>query len=326
MSVNEKKLFAAIEKQYNWKLKEVTILTGGLMHKMYHLKTNQGDYALKVLNQFVMQRKSAMDNYRRAEKLECLLEKNNIPILPALSFNGKKMQEINGVYFYLFDYYPGRALKHNEIKEVHCLQIGKVLAKIHNIDKLKTIKFSQINIDWDFYLTRLKQADQLLYKLLKDNYSLIIESQNNSNLAKSKLPKMATICHNDMDCKNVLWNNQDYRIIDLECLNYNHPFIELFELALCYSGYEKCQIDFNLFNTFIKGYVLAGGKLPTDWNVLYDCNNRLEWLEYNLKRVLGIDCGKDEKEIGVKQSIKTIKLIIYYDKMQKEILENCHKF
>ena len=47
--------------------------------------------------------------------------------------------------------------------------------------------------------------------------------------------------------------------------------------------------------------------MPVDWEILYDFNNsRLEWLEYNIKRVLGIDCGDDEKEIGIEQVEKTV--------------------
>lgn len=65
-----------------------------------------------------------------------------------------------------------------------------------------------------------------------------------------------------MDCKNVLWNGNDYRIIDLECLSYNNPFKELFELALCWSGYEDCKIDFQLFQAFCKDIKMPVGKCP----------------------------------------------------------------
>ena len=70
-----------------------------------------------------MQRKTAMANFIRAEQIESKLEQKNIPILPALSFNGRKMQEIDGEYFYLFDYFPGKALKSNEITADHCKEM-----------------------------------------------------------------------------------------------------------------------------------------------------------------------------------------------------------
>lgn len=58
--------------------------------------------------------------------------------------------------------------------------------------------------------------------------------------------------------------------------------------------------------------------------MLYDCNNGiLEWLEYNVKRVLGIDCVDDEKEIGIEQVEETVQHIIFYAEMKKQILEHC---
>ena len=68
-------IFTRIEQKYNWKMKVPPIrLTGGFMHKMYKLETEQGIYALKLLNKFVMQRETAMENYAAAERLE------NIPV------------------------------------------------------------------------------------------------------------------------------------------------------------------------------------------------------------------------------------------------------
>lgn len=319
-------IFAKIEKKYNLKLKEAPIrLNGGFMHKMYKLETEQGTYALKLLNKFVMQRETAMENYVMAEQLELLLEQNQIPILPALTFDGRKMQEIDNEYFYLFNYYDGKPLKDKDITEYHCTEMGKALAEIHNIDRrIYKEDFKEMSIDWRFYLAEMKKTNVRLYEMLKDNYTLIVESQNKGNRARKKLPNVLSICHNDMDCKNVLWNGDDYRIIDLECLSYNNPLMELFELALCWSGYESCNIDFRLFHAFLQGYVNSGGELPTDWETLYDCNNgRLEWLEYNIKRVLGIDCGEDEKEIGSKQVGETIKHIMYYSKVKEQILTHC---
>lgn len=219
----------------------------------------------------------------------------------------------------------GNPLKKDEITEYHCREMGKVLAKIHSIDKrVENENFFEMSIDWESYLTEMKKVDVRLYTILNDAFSIIIDSQNRSNLARKKLPQIVSICHNDMDCKNVLWNGNDYRIIDLECLSYNNPFMELFELALCWSGYENYQIDFQMFQAFLQGYKNEGGELPTDWKTLYDCNNgRLEWLEYNIKRVLGINCGEDEKEIGIEQVEETVQHIVYYSKIEKQILEHC---
>lgn len=126
-----------LERKYNMKLNQPPLrLSGGLMHKMYKLETDQGIYTLKLLNPFIMQRKDAMENYREAERLESILEQKNIPILPALSVNGNKMQEMEEFYFYLFPYYRGTVLKNCEVTEEHCRKIGKILARIHSIEMM----------------------------------------------------------------------------------------------------------------------------------------------------------------------------------------------
>lgn len=319
-------IFKAIDIKYNLGiLEEPLVLSGGFIHKMYQVTTKQRKYAIKLLNPYIMKRSDAMMNYANAERLERLLEAKHLPILPALSFGGKKMQELNGQYFYLFEFYDGKPLARKNIRPYHCRKMGEALANIHCLDlKASDEKYSEMKIDWEFYLAEVKKVNQEIYGLLKDNINLIIESQHHGNEAKKKLPKISAICHNDMDPKNVLWKNQAYRIIDLECLAYSQPMLELFEMALCWSGYAECQIDFQLFEAFLQGYIEANGSIPTDWQVLYDCNNnRLEWLEYNLKRVLGIDCTEDERELGIAQVKATLKQIVYYAKMQEEILKCC---
>lgn len=90
---------------------EPTQLKGDFMHKMFSLFTTKGKYAIKLLTPYVMKRDTVFENYRIAEELEAKLEQTDIPMLPALIFNGKKMQEIDGQYFYLFNFYEGRSLK-----------------------------------------------------------------------------------------------------------------------------------------------------------------------------------------------------------------------
>lgn len=314
-----------------------TRLTGGFMHKMYSLFTTKGKYAVKLLNPFIMQRETAMSNYRTAESFEAVLEQTDLPILPALAFNGKKMQCMDGQYFYLYDWYEGKALKSEEITREHCEKIGGILAKIHGLKLPQIITDGQksgadsfeekyereeLHIDWDGYIEKLSEKNPELSALLRENRALLYESQDKGNEAIKKLPATVAICHNDMDSKNVLWNGEECRIIDLECLSYNSPLMELYELALCWSGYEVCNIDFSLFQSFIRAYENAGGTLPKDWETVYYCNNgRLEWLEYNVKRALGIECSEEEIALGTEQVKETIAHVIYYHEAKKDILE-----
>lgn len=299
-----------------------TALTGGFLHKMYSMFTESGKYAVKLLNPYIMQRDTAMENYRIAEELERRLELGGIPILPALTFDGTKMQEMDGQYFYLFDWYDGKALKSEEIRASHCETVGGLLARIHGLDRREeTCEREDMLIDWDSYISRLAEKNGELYRLMKDSRTLLYECQAARNEAVKKLPPIVSICHNDMDSKNVLWNGLDCRIIDLECLSYSSPVMETYELALCWSGYEICSIDFKLFERFIGAYKRAGGRLEVDAETLYECNHgRLEWLEYNVKRALGIECSEEEIEVGVSEVRDTMTHVVYYHDVKKDII------
>jgi len=51
-----------------------------------------------------------------------------------LNFNNNKMQEIDGQFFYVYEWYCGLVLTSKNIKKSNCEIIGNVLADIHNID------------------------------------------------------------------------------------------------------------------------------------------------------------------------------------------------
>ena len=71
----------------------VVPVSGGFMHRMFRAETGEKAYAVKHLNPEIMKRPGVMENYRRAEKLEQILEDAGIPVVPALMLNGRKMQE-----------------------------------------------------------------------------------------------------------------------------------------------------------------------------------------------------------------------------------------
>lgn len=301
-------------------------VTGGLMHKMFKMVTDKGRYIVKLLNPNIMKRPTAMGNYKIADDIEEILKQNNIPAVYALIYNGSKMQELNGQYYYVFEWYDGRSLKDDEIKSFHCQRIGEALAKIHNIDlKNESFERNEIHIDWQTYVRLAKDMNSPVYDIIKDNVDLFNYSMTKGNAAIKKIPPVKSICHNDMDSKNVLWLDDEFKLIDLECLGYSNPYLELLELALCWSGYESCNINFSLFNAFFKAY-FENTNLDTDidWEVMYYSNyGRLEWLEYNIKRALMLECDTaEEQQLGIREVKETVEHIIYYDKIKNDILKN----
>ena len=50
-------------KKYLGNIKIIIKLTGGLMHQMFKVETDNGTYCVKVLNKEVMSRSEAYDNF-----------------------------------------------------------------------------------------------------------------------------------------------------------------------------------------------------------------------------------------------------------------------
>lgn len=286
---------------------EPTRLTGGLMHKMYRVATASGFYAVKCLNPHVMARPTATANFAAAEELERQLEQTDLPLLPALTIGGRKMQEVDGDFFYVFPYFEGKALTDESITPTHCAIVGRLLANLHAVKNIHApVEKEILTFDFD------------TFDLLEEDKTLLWEMQAAANAAT--LPPRLTICHNDMDPKNLLWNGMDCRIIDLECLNYGSPYLELLETALCWAGYECGEVDVDRFAAFVGAYAKAGGNLAADWAAVYAANaGRLAWLHYNLLRADGSE-GEENRELGKAEIEKTLACIRGYAKTQEIIV------
>lgn len=308
------------------KITSLDRVSGGLTHKMYKVFTDKGRYVVKLLNPNIMKRETAIANFNRADELEEVLRQNHISAVYSIAFHGKKLQKIGDQYFYVYEWYDGKTLKDSEIKEENCQLIGEGLAQIHNIDLIYgQEELEEKNIDWNFYINLAKEKKSPIYEILLEKIDILNDSMYKGNEAIHKLPKVKAICHNDMDPKNVMWIDSEFKLIDLECLTYKNPYLELYELALCWSGCDRCKIDFSRFNVFFESY-FANSRLDrnVNWEDLYYANNgRLEWLEFNIKRSLMIECDtKEEQELGISEVKETMKYIVYYDKIKNDILHH----
>ena len=120
--------------------------------------------------------------------------------------------------------------------------------------------------------------------------------------AVCRLPPREALCHNDMDPKNVLWQGDEFRVIDLECLGYADPRQELLDLAISWAG---AAVEESRFKAFLLGYGEAGGYFGADAALVYDSRrNYIDWLAYNARRALAAD--PEERRIAREQVRMTI--------------------
>lgn len=258
---------------------EPAAVSGGLLHRMFKLETDTGCYAVKLLNPEIMARPDAPGNYRRAEELEALLESRGLPVLAAITVDGEKMLRLSdGQYAYVFPWYEGRVIRGRAVTPWHAATIGATLAGIHGVARRERIAAPEpLTVYWDALLPACPE--------LLPHRDLLVSLTDRSNEAQLRLPAVETICHNDLDTKNVLWQGDTLRVIDLETLGWSCPFAELADVALYWSGVDERHIDPARFRALTEAYRAAGGELPSDWDTLLDSSQVwLGWLAWVLEQ------------------------------------------
>ena len=305
----------------------VVPVSGGFMHRMYKVCTENHTYAVKHLNPEIMKRPTAMENYKKAERLEAVLEAEGIPIVPALVFDGKKMQELQGNYFYIFDWHNGSITDWNNITPEQCWKSGNIQGRIHAIETGLAVvneptSLELSTIDWDGYIAQAAECKEV-ESLLKENLPLLENAQTELNKACKSLPNITTIIDEDMDPKNVMWKNGEPVVIDLECLDYGNPVSSAIQLSLQWAGITLCNYDAEKQKAFFQGYLAAYDNGFRDYKSVFGLTYTwIEWLEYNIQRALGASQDKAEQEMGVSEVKNTINRIKYIHQMEDKIKSN----
>ena len=268
-----------------------------------------------------MGREEAYENFARAEKIEGIIEKEGIPIVPSLSIHGKKMQNIEGHYFYIFNWKEGHITDWYDISNRECHMAGNILGRIHAIEprNVSHRKPEISKINWHGYLTKAIEQMSEIAPLLADNEEMLMYAEEEMNNARTCLPDILCLSDEDMDPKNIMWDNGNPWVIDLECLDYGNPVSHALQLALQWSGITTCDIDIEKMVSYFEGYLEAydnGYRAYSDvFGLTYTW---VEWLEYNIRRALGECIDEAEKVMGVTEVNHTINRIKYiYDNERK---------
>ncbi|WP_438350628.1 phosphotransferase [Paenibacillus sp. FA6] len=295
---------------------------GGFLHRMYLLKTDKDQYAVKALNPQIMQRKTAMNNYIFSEKVANMAYENGINALPAMVSNGSSMHEVDGQYYLLFPWVQGKTLPSGSIDIECCKMMGEILAKIHKIDFSQLMmdkqdeKLDTLSVDWNDYAHKGKHDGLEWSSLLLDNLDKFYHWEGLANSSGESLMNNSVISHRDLDQKNVLWDENHLPIIiDWEAAGTTNPTQELIDVALNWSGFEEGNVSKDAFSTLIRSYRNHGGEFSDhlDDVLNYGFSGKLAWLAYNIRRSLRLECTDDtEQELGTSEVIKTIQAIHNY--------------
>ena len=309
-------------------LSEPKQVSGGLLHKMYHVVTNLGEYAVKVLNPEVMQRPEAMQNMIHSEKIADKL-KDRVTLIVAIDFDGDKVIELGGNYFMVFEWQEGKSVFAPDITTEHCAQIGKILGRIHVADI--TVPGVEKNVesrnlyDWESLLKKAKEQNAEYYNVLSENLQNLVKWDKCVLESRQEICKEQVISHRDLDPKNVMWQEGNPYVIDWESAGYVNPYQELIEVLNYWIIGEDGRYNKKKFDALIQSYGVRKDIMHVNWKAVLNSSfeGMLGWLEYNLKRALGLigfqEDNSADREEGANQVIGTIKELKNFEAQSKKL-------
>lgn len=301
-------------------------ISGGLMHKLYKVRTETNVYALKWLNPSVMQRSGVVENMIQSERIASTFS-SYLPVVAALNFEGQNVLQFNDMYFMVFLWMEGTSIYPPFISEKECYEIGNALGKIHHlrisIPEVKKEEVNSFDYNWQLYYEEgiEQQATWVdLYASVIDQLITWTKQVNEANVA---LSNDMVLSHRDLDPKNVMWNQETPYFIDWEAAGYTNPYQELLEVLNYWTEDGNGELDKDKFYTLLNAYRKYMNTATVDWACVLDSGHAgmLGWLEYNVKRALGIESkDEDERKLGEEQVIGTIAALEHYNK-QKTIIQ-----
>ena len=140
------------------------------------------------------------------------------------------------------------------------------------------------------------------------------------NRAREALPAVTCITDGDMDPKNVMWDGDAPAVIDLECLAYGNPVSDALQLSLQWAGCTVCDLDFDRLKAFFDGYHEAFDCGFSTYDAVFGlAYTWIEWLVYNILRVLGPCADEAERRTGIAEVESTVARIRYLSENEAEI-------
>lgn len=297
-------------------------LSGGLLHRMFCVLSEEGKFALKALNPQIMLRPAAINNTKNAEKIAAIAA-NYIPAVYAKTFCQEMIQSIDGQLYLIYDFVEGSCIQINEIKRIHCELMGNILAELHGLDFSaieieNALSIDDSVIDWSDYYQKGLASNAVWLPMLKVNLTQLSNWNAKAVHSAAKLSADNIISHRDLDAKNVMWHNNRPIIIDWESAGYINPMCDFVDTALYWAKNAAGRLNEEHLSAFAKAYMKKKPSLQIDCASALDYGflGKLAWLEYNLKRSLGIESSdKQDQQIGTDQVIKTLVDINQYSQM-----------
>ncbi|HFC9170714.1 TPA: aminoglycoside phosphotransferase family protein, partial [Legionella pneumophila] len=243
---------------------------GGLLHKMWYLKCNGSQFAVKQLNKRLQLTEEVKSQYELTEEIAFQFSQCTIPAVHALKLENNYLILSEDEAFLVYPWITAKTLDKDAISEMHALKIATLLAKIHrinlNVPQLSAQEFDIHPNEKISVLIDQSASKNLVFKeQLKSNQRVIIELNDIYQKAIPILQSSSVVSHGDLDQKNVLWDKNDTPfLIDWESARKLNPTYEIVNCALDWSGITTPLFNKTLFIKMLKTYASSGITINQD--------------------------------------------------------------
>ena len=171
-------------------------------------------------------------------------------------------------------------------------------------------------------MEKAKTCNSEVISVLQENIADIMRWDRDAVTGLHEASQNQVISHRDLDPKNVMWKNDAPYIIDWEAAGYVNPFQELIEVLNYWISDETGKYGKAKFDALMQAYTENNNINNVNWDVILSCSfdGMLGWLEYNLKRALGMEgSGINDQEEGIQQTQGTIYELKKYENQIEQL-------
>ncbi|QLH43015.1 MAG: phosphotransferase [Coxiellaceae bacterium] len=292
-------------------------IIGGLLHEVWQVVSDQGRYAVKILNSQEMTPIS-FSQIIAAERIAAQAASGGVTTPIALKGETGVIGQIEDIYFEVWPWVSGNLTLPGKLLLSQADAIGSLVAKIHRLH-LNAADFPMPQwggvaaAEWAQWLAA---AEMMQPEWLLQLQQLLPSLQHWDKMAQAALSVLNNnellISHRDIDCKNVIWSTVDTPVlIDWEYAGYTNPGMELFGVALNWSGIAIGKIDQALFMAVLQAYLRTKGRLPvfSHNTVMAYVGYCIDWLAFNLRRSIANSGWKAVADAEIVSSLRAIPLI-----------------
>ncbi len=288
---------------------------GGFLHSTYKLLTSKGSYLLKILNPGLVKEQGKLDRFRKSQEISVEL-KNCINSVPALRINDNPLFSNENFVCMVFPFINAEVIDQSDITTEYCKKMAGSLATIHDVNinivdpPKDKVAFKSIEY-WQELINKVgekaKDIAERLSLIMLDIEKIITKLAQHQEYLKSNM----IISHRDLDPKNVLWgSNMEHYIIDWETAGLINKAKDFVSTAVYWSLNPNYTINGEHLEAFSSQYfALTSNRFnPIEveagfYGLLGDW---LDWLDFNINRILNNQSDSKEYQLGIEGSQLTI--------------------